>query len=295
MRYFVAVAEELHFARAAARLHISTPTLSQQVKAVEREIGAQLLVRRSRGIDLTPAGLVLLRSAREALRAAEDALRETRRAAGVADPVLRFGLLNGVPQWLPARIEELLAAEVPGARMVMVGGTTADQVRHLERGEVDLALLRAPVALPAGLRQVGAAEEELGLLMSAAHPLAQRREVGPVDLAGRELILFARELAPGFHDAVLDTLRSHGAEVVLSASVMGHAQLRSALPLRPDAVGLSSVRGEAPPEVVWRRIRGRPLIVTYAAGWRADSRDSALRAVVRELSRGLLTPPEQPR
>jgi DNA-binding transcriptional LysR family regulator len=288
MRYFVAVAQELHFGRAAERLHISTPTLSQQIKAVEREIGALLLLRHSRGVALTPAGEVLLRRAQDVLRAAEEALRETRRTAGVAEPVLRLGLLNGVPPWLPARIEDLLAARLPGCRTVMTGGTTAAQVRLLDDGEVDLALLRTPVILPAGLRQTPIAEEELGVLMSAGHPLTDRDTLDLTDLTGQELILFARDSAPGLHDMVLETMRSGGAGVTLSDSAMGHAHLRSALPLLPASIGLSSARGAALPDLAWRPLRGRPLIVGYAAAWRSGSRDPAVHAVLAALSDGPL-------
>jgi DNA-binding transcriptional LysR family regulator len=142
MRYFVAVAEELHFGRAATRLHVSTPTLSQQIKVVEREVGAPLLIRHSRGVDLTPAGEVLLRQARKVLLSAEDAVRETRRAAGVAAPALRLGLLNGVPEWLPSRIGELLTVRVPGCRVLR-------QHEHRQRGPGAAQLKRGPQSLVA--------------------------------------------------------------------------------------------------------------------------------------------------
>ena len=104
--------------RAAERLHISTPTLSQQIKAVEREIGAPLLVRHSRGVRLMPAERsCFMRAKVAAIRATDHALRETRRAAGVADPVLRFGLLKrGADRLLPGQIEELCRprAGLPG-------------------------------------------------------------------------------------------------------------------------------------------------------------------------------------
>ena len=139
LRYFVVVAEELHFRRAAERLLISAPTLSQQIKAVEREVGAPLLIRHSRGVNLTPAGQALLRGGAEILKAADELLTETRRVGGVAEPRLRLGLLNGIPPALPARIGDLARAH--GARLVMTGGPTAAQVDLLAAGQTDLALL----------------------------------------------------------------------------------------------------------------------------------------------------------
>src|SRR3954451_14687647 len=97
MRYFVGVAEELHFGRAAERLYISTPTLSQQIRQLEREVGTTLLIRHSRGVELTPAGQVFLARARETIQAAGLALKDTRRVVGLDEPVLRLGLLNGFP------------------------------------------------------------------------------------------------------------------------------------------------------------------------------------------------------
>ncbi|MFE9576378.1 LysR family transcriptional regulator [Nocardia sp. NPDC006044] len=276
LRYFVVLAEELHFRRAAERLFISTPTLSQQIKVLEREMGGALLNRDPR-VELTAAGEVLFRTGREVLRSVDAVVRETRRASAAGAPVLRFGLLNGVPPWLPARIEELLP---PGTRMVLTGGTTADQVRLLDDDEVDLALVRAPVALPDRFAQQPIARDELGVLMSSAHPLTDHAEIDPTDLTDRELILFARDSAPGLHDELLRTLHARGARVRLSDSAMGHAQMLAVLPSRPDVIGLSTSRPAHHPGLTWRPLRGGPVEVTYVAIWRVPIRNPAVRALV---------------
>ncbi|MEU1996585.1 LysR substrate-binding domain-containing protein [Nocardia gamkensis] len=286
LRYFVVLAEELHFRRAAERLFISTPTLSQQIKVLERELGGPLLIREPR-VELTPAGAVLLRSGKTVLRAMDEAVRQTRRAAVSGAPVLRLGLLNGVPSWLPTRIGSLLTAVSPGARMVLTGGTTADQVRFLDDDEVDLALVRTPVDLPERFAQRAVAREELGVLMSQRHPLAGEALLDPVELSGQELILFARESAAGLHDSLLRALADHGARVRLSASAMGHAQMLAVLPARPDVIGLSSSRADGLPGLVWRPLRGAPLVVTYAVAWRAAVRDPAVAALIAALTADL--------
>src|SRR5689334_11926219 len=148
MRYYVAVAEELHFGRAADRLHISTPTLSQQIKQVERELGTPLLIRHSRGVEITAAGKVFLDHAVRTITAAEQALSETRRAAGLGEPQLRLGLLNGVPGWLPEALENLASERFPGCNVTPIAGTTAEQLTLLAAGDVDLALIRTPATLP---------------------------------------------------------------------------------------------------------------------------------------------------
>lgn len=275
LRYFVGVAEELHFGRAAERLYISTPTLSQQIKQLEREVGTTLLIRHSRGVELTPAGQVFLAGARETIQAAGLALKDTRRAAGLDEPVLRLGLLNGVPGWLPAALEQLATERFPDSTITLEAGTTTEQLRMLTAGEIDLALVRTPTALPPATSSEHLAEEELGVLLTATHPLAATTELTIDDLSGRELIWIPRTAAPEFYD---DTIGRFGGRIRLSDISMSHAQLRSALLVRRDAISLGSRRA-ASPDIVWRPLRGRPLIARYAAAWRTDSRNPVLQAM----------------
>ncbi len=275
MRYFVAVAEELHFGQAAARLYISTPTLSQQIKQLEREVGTTLLIRHSRGVELNPAGQVFLARARETLQAAGLTLKDTRRAAGLDEPVLRLGLLNGVPGWLPAALEQLAAERFPESTVTLEAGTTTEQVRMLAAGEIDLGLVRTPLTLPPATISECLAEEELGVLMVASHPLASTAELTVDDLSGLELIWIPRAAAPEFHD---DALQRLGGDLRLSDITMSHSQLRSALLVRRAAISLGSRRA-ATPDVVWRPLKGRPLIAQYAAIWRTDSHNPVLQAM----------------
>ncbi|AYF77284.1 LysR family transcriptional regulator [Nocardia yunnanensis] len=287
LRYFVAVAEELHFRRAAERLFISTPTLSQQVRAIEREVGGPLLIRGNHGVELTAAGEVLLTSARTVLEAADVALRETRAVARPGQAVFRLGVVNGAPQWLPGRIEALLKARQPGVRVALTTGTSGDQARLLDRDEVDLAVLRLPVRLAEHLTHTPIADEELGIVMSRENPLAAAGSVEPARLGDHELIMFARDAAPEVHDSVLAQLRERGAAVVLSDSAMSHAQMLQLLPLRPDSIGVGSARTAAMPGLVWRPLHPRPLLITYAAAWRATTRNPLLHTMADALSGGL--------
>ncbi|MFG1909272.1 LysR family transcriptional regulator [Kribbella sp. NPDC048928] len=287
MRYFVGVAEELHFGRAAERLYISTPTLSQQIKQLEREVGTGLLIRHSRGVELTPAGQVFLARARETLQAAGLALKDTRRAAGLDEPVLRLGLLNGVPGRLPAALEQLATERFPNSTVTLEAGTTTDQLRMLAAGEIDLGLVRTPLTLPTAMTSEHLATEELGVLLSATHPLAASAELTLDDLTGLELIWILRAAAPEFYD---DTIRLIGAGVRLSDISMSHSQLRSALLVRRSAISLGSRRA-ATPDVVWRPLAGRPLVARYAAVWRTDSNNPVLQAMT--VSPGLTVVSEQ--
>jgi hypothetical protein len=174
-----------------------------------------------------------------------------------------------------------------GARLVMTGGPTAEQLRMLSAGETDLALVRAPVALPAGLRQAPVAREELGILMSEHHRLAAADAIDAAALTGVELIMFPRELSPGFHDDVLRMLTERGAGFVLSPSAMGFQQVLTILPQHPAAVSLASARAAANPSLAWRPFRGEPLTVTYLAVWRAGTRNPLLTSVAHAVSRCL--------
>ncbi|MFJ4650144.1 LysR family transcriptional regulator [Nocardia sp. NPDC088792] len=292
LRYFVAVAEELHFRRAAERLFISTPTLSQQIRSIEREVGGPLLIRGAQGVELTAAGEVLLKASRDILDAADNALRDTRAVAQPDSAVFRLGVVNGAPPWLPSRIEALLKSRQPAARIILTGGPSADQVRLLDREDVDLAILRKPVRLPENLSYAPIADEELGIVMSRDSDLAAQEAIAPANLAGRELIMFPRGSAPEVHDSMLSQLRERGATVSLSATALSHAQMLTLLPLRPDAVGLGSIRTGEVPGLVWRPLLPRPVIITYIAAWRATARNPVLHTVTDALSGGLRLAPD---
>jgi hypothetical protein len=147
--------------------------------------------------------------------------------------------------------------------------------------------MRAPVTLPAGLRQVPAAQEELGVLMSEHHPLASADAVEEAALTGCELIMIPRELSPGFYDDVLRTLTERGAGFVLSDSAMGFQQLLAILPQHQAAVSLASARAAANPGLAWRPFRGEPLVVTYVAAWREGASNPLVASVIDAVSRGL--------
>lgn len=283
LRYFVAVAEELHFGRAARRLHVSGPTLSQQIQALERKIGTRLFERGARGVTLTPAGRIFLVKTQTALTAVETAVSAARDAGGVADPVVRLGLLNGVPDWLTAQLETIAGEAVPDRRLVLVGGASSDQLAMARRGELDIALTRLPVELPDGLACIPIAEEELGVLMYADHPLTERDVLDPADLGGLELIWFPQRLAPGFFDHTLARLRALGGAVQVSETRVAFAQVPSVLSRRPSAFSLGSARAATSPELVWRPLRDCPLMASFAVVWRPDGRHPAVRLLMAAL------------
>ncbi|MEU8575167.1 LysR family transcriptional regulator [Streptomyces asoensis] len=186
LRYFVAVAEELHFGRAAQRLGIAQPPLSRAIGALERRLGALLLERGSRGVTLTGAGAVLLREARVALDAVEAAERRTRRAALAATgrPAVVLAAKAGASGELLAKLLDAYAAE-PGAVAVdVVLCGPGEQTRLLHDGRADVALLHRPFDDTAGFdTEVLHCEGQVAIL-PAGHPLSARPHVRLAEVTG---------------------------------------------------------------------------------------------------------------
>lgn len=185
------MAEEGHLTRAAERLGIRASSLSQQIIALEKELDTTLFVRTQAGMTPTAAALALLPHARRILEEAELGARAVRDTVGRP---LRIGVTPGAP---PAVLPALYAEAVEIEDL-----SAARQLELLRRGALDAGLLALPEDVT-GLRVAVVSERPLGALVSDAHPLARRGEVGWDDLTGRDLLLYERKLAPGYHDALL--------------------------------------------------------------------------------------------
>lgn len=179
MRYFVAVAEELHFGRAAQRLGMAQPPLSRAIRRLERRLGAALLERTSRTVTLTEAGSVLLREARAALDAVEAAERRTRRAAlaatGHAGVVL--ATKAGASGELLAKLLDAYAAEPDAITVDLLLCGPAEQERLLRSGQADVALLHRPFDSTAGFDTEELRTEGQIVILPAGHPLTARAHV----------------------------------------------------------------------------------------------------------------------
>jgi DNA-binding transcriptional LysR family regulator len=183
LRYFVAVAQELNFGRAAERLHIAQPVLSRQIRSFESELGVRLFARDSRGTELTIAGKQLLDDARFLLSEAK-ALRQ--RLSRVADPpvTVTVGVMPGL---LATAAAAAFEAEDPSRRAVVVQVGWPDQVDVVHRGEVDVVYAREPIDRH-GLGTAPLLEEPRVVVLPAADPLAKKRSVRLADLASMRLL-----------------------------------------------------------------------------------------------------------
>ncbi|MCG7210212.1 LysR family transcriptional regulator [Streptomyces arenae] len=206
LTYFVAVAEELHFGRAADRLHIVQSAVSMQIQRLERELGAELFDRSPRRVRLTAAGERLLPEARAVLAAAEKA------RAAVAAP--RAGLRIGTSTGLGEHLDRVLAAFARRAPDVLVelhALPAAERLARVADGRLDAAFVRAGQPVP-GTRVHPLWPDPLVAALPATHPLAGRPEIGVDDLAGLPLALAERRTNPALVDLVVGACREAGFE-----------------------------------------------------------------------------------
>ncbi len=211
LRYFVAVAEELSFTRAASRLYVSQPSLSAQVRALERDVGAELLRRSTRRVELTAAGEALHEDALRLLAGLDAAMARARRAADTAASTLRVAYTASVGyQALPLILDELEAR----APELVVSANRAWSTRVIDSvrlGDADMGLVRE-FTPAAGLTGELIRLEPMAVFASARHHLAGRDEVRFADLAGETFVVVPQLLAPGFHDLVIELCRRAGYE-----------------------------------------------------------------------------------
>lgn len=186
LRYFVAVAEELHFGRAAQRLGIAQPPLSRAIQQLERRLGAALLDRTSRSVTLTEAGSVLLAEGRAALDAVDAAERRTRRAARSATgrPDLVLVTKASATSDLLARLLEAYAAEPAAVPVDVILCGPGEQARFLREGQADVALLHRPFDSTAGLHTEELTTEGQVAILPAGHSLTARAHVHMADITG---------------------------------------------------------------------------------------------------------------
>jgi DNA-binding transcriptional LysR family regulator len=209
LRYFVAVAEELHFRRAAARLHLAQPALSQQVRKLELELGVELLHRNKRSVNLTQAGVVFLDEARRVLRYADEAARTARDAGTGAAGRLRVGhLADSVPAALPRAIASF-ATRHPAVEVCPETALARRAIEDVRSGRLDVAV----VALPApttGLRVVRVGTEGTVAALSRRHALSGLPSIPLERLADERLVVLPRAVNPPFHDGLAAACRDEG-------------------------------------------------------------------------------------
>jgi DNA-binding transcriptional LysR family regulator len=212
LRYFVAVAEELHFGRAAERLNMAQPPLSQAIRRLEHELGVDLLHRTTRRVDLTDAGRAYLARARKILGEVDEAAHEARLVAAGAVGHLAIGCVGSATYSLLPALSRGLSLELPGVDFSFRGEMLVpDQAAALRAGEIDLALLRPPIA-DLSLTVLPLRRDRLVVAVPADHPLAAVPRPGVADLADADLIVHSADRRSVMYDVVLGLFRDAGVE-----------------------------------------------------------------------------------
>ena len=209
LKYFVAVSEELHFGRAAQRLHMAQPPLSQRIKDLETELGVRLFHRRRTGVELSEAGALLLEHARKVLDGVADAQESMRRIRPGASGVLQAAVPPDTNPRALRVIVEIFASAAPDVLLNLHELTTVEQVERLRDGELDVAVVRHPLD-SVGFESGPVASKALGVTLNSSHPLASQTAVRLRDLQGDPLIIFPRQMAPPLYDHFLQTCRDAG-------------------------------------------------------------------------------------
>ncbi|MER6333882.1 LysR family transcriptional regulator [Streptomyces sp. NPDC001034] len=278
LRYFVAVAEELHFGRAAERLGIAQPPLSRAIRQLERRLGVQLLSRNRRAVALTGAGGVLLRESRVALDAVTAAARRTRRA-GSEQQALVLVTKAGASHELLQRLLALSAAGTDTAPVDVVLCEVGEQARFLRSGRADVALMHRPVDDLAGFDTADLYTEGQVALLPSGHPLAARPRLTLEDVSNVPDLPIARwpRLDGSYPDGP-------GPEVHTQSQLAQLVALGKTLLVIP-----ASSRAWQWPDHVAVPVIDAPVITTVLA-WSAGHHSSALAALVRAAARIRNTP-----
>lgn len=241
LRYFMTVAEELHFGRAAERLHVSQPPLSQQIRQLEAELGVELFQRNQRHVQLTRAGERYYHEVRVVFERLERASRLARDVADGQSGSLAVGFVASATYALLPLVYRRYRQEYPHVKLSLTELATAEQVVALRAGEIQLGIARPPIDDPT-LQVEILAQEPLMLVLPSAHPLATQDAIALPSLASQEFVLFPRRPRPGWIDVVRRACEAAGFSPIVAQEVQ---ELSSAVTLVAAGIGVAIVPASA--------------------------------------------------
>lgn len=287
LRYFVALAEELHFGRAARRLVISQPPLSVAIRQLEESVGAQLFERSSKAVRLTPAGQVFQTSARALLRDAQEASTQARQVAQGFAGRLRIGFVGAMLyRGLPQALARLQTAH-PAVRLTLTELNSAQQLAELLQDRMDVGFThthRAPVELQCRLL----VSEPFVACLPAGHPLARKRKLAVASLQEQSFVLFSRDASPDYHARILSICGDAGfwpevrQEVRHWLAVVSLVSQGMGVALVPEAMQRCALPG-----AVFRPLEGTDKRSDTYGVWPAASRNMLVPRLLDEVARSL--------
>jgi LysR family transcriptional regulator, hca operon transcriptional activator len=277
LRYFIAVAEEGSLTVAAERrLHTAQPSLSRQIRDLEHEVGAQLLTRSARGVELTAAGRAFLEHARLALAQTEAAVDAARRAEKPARPLFALGFLTGQEmEWLP-RTMNILKDELPNIEVTISSQYSPDLADSLMRGRIDLAFLRPEPQMP-DLEYRLVAKEPLLVVLPSDHRLASRAAISIQDIA-QETFIGMSKTAPTLQAIIDDYLKRSGVDIHEAHQI---DNLGMAMSLVASTRGVTLLpayaRNFLPWSVISRPLEGEAPTIDLVIGYRKSNTSRILK------------------
>jgi len=290
LRYFVAVAERLHFGRAAAALHISQPPLSRAIRGLEEQLGARLLARSRRKVELTAEGARLYEEAKRVLDQLERAAREVGAMAAGKSGRLRLGFVSladyGV---LPGLLKAFKAAR-PGVSLALREMLSPEQAAALAAGELDFGLLLPPVAHPISgeLEHLVMQSERFVAALPARHPAARRRgRLALRELSGEAFVMVPRDIAPGLYDIVAGLAARAGFSIQVAQEAI---QMQTVVSLVSSGLGVAivpaSIANLGRRGVVYRELADAHPRLDLWLAWRRGALGATARDFLAHARRG---------
>ncbi len=284
LRYFIAVAEEGSLTVAAEkRLHTAQPSLSRQMRDLEEELGCALMIRRAKGIVLTPAGRVFLDHARSILVQVEGAAEATRRAATPAKASFVLGFLTGQEiQWL-AGVMAIIRHELPNTEVVLLSLSSPDLADGLMRGKIDLAFLRHEQNTT-GIVFTKLVDEPLIVLMAADHPLTKLNSIAAENIVGQELVGVPYDKSHSLRE-ITD---AYGAKLGIDLTpdhIVDNLSMAMSLVTSTRGIALMPLyaRNLLAPTVVVRPLAGVPPTIGLSLGYNESNTSPLLKIIVSRI------------
>ena len=281
LRYFVTVAEELHFGKAAERLQITQPALSKQIRVLETELETELFIRTKRTVKLTKAGEVFFIQARQLLQQSEEAIKLTKRTALGEVGRLTIGFTATATYTVLPELIRRFRSRYPQVEVEMLEISTEAQVTAINKGEIDLGFLHPPID-SRGLELYPLLSEEFVAVLPKNHPLTAKESLSLVDLKQESFILHPRTEGPflydgflklcrqaGFEPQIVQEVNSHQSRICLVAAGMGitfiPAGLQKAIAQDLVCIPMSDLPSKLELAAVWRSLDISPVLQKFVA------------------------------
>jgi len=286
LRYFVTLAEELHFRRAAERLHIAQPPLSQQIRQLETELGFSLFYRTKRSVQLTEAGIVFLVEAQRILTQLTLAIQVGRQVSRGEIGQLVIGFVSSTAYNVLPPILRTFRSHFPNVKLGLQELTTDQQVQWLREKRIDIGLFRPPIE-DDGFSVEPIFEEALMVALPETHALAHQSEVSLRSLAHESFMMIPRNVAPGLYDPIISSCQQAGFSPIVAQEAI---QMQTIVSLVAAEIGVAIVPASLQqlqrPGIVYKEIAESTPKVTIAMIWRSQDSSAIVQRfleVVRQI------------